>query len=99
MDHYYHRTQHVLAERFARLLSAWLENLPRGGWSGSVDELGLELDRLNESGKFFAFVPYKSGLSKTLSGHETTVAAAGWRLSFRRTAKVRFIEFTRAAKR
>lgn len=95
MDTYHARTQQLLADRFVRLLAAWLQKLPRAGWSGSVDSLGLELDRLNEEGKFFAFVPFKSGLSKTLLTHESAVTAAGWSVSFRRTAKARTIVFTR----
>ena len=95
MDRYHARTQQLLRERFGRLLAAWLATLPPEGWSGGVDSLRRELDRLNESGSFHAYVPSKSGLSKALLDSGPGIQAAGWAVAFRRTAKARTVALTR----
>ena len=90
-----YRYRQIHLTRFRALLGAWLGTLPAGGWAGSVDELNAELERVNAAGRHFAFVPTSSGLSKAIGTAAATVAGAGWRVEFTRTAKARTIVFTR----
>jgi hypothetical protein len=82
-------------ERFGEVITSWLAKLPREAWCGTNDTLGAELDELNESGKFYAYIPWKSGLSKALLHAEPAITAVGWVLSFPRTAQARLIQFTK----
>ena len=83
-------------DRFRRLLSAWLATLPPDGWTGGVAELFAALDSFESAGKFYAFVPSSSGLTKKLLSHDDTIRAAGFALRIGRTKSARFIAFRRA---
>ena len=86
----------AVAARFDRLLTAWLGSLP-DGWEGTPRELADVLEAWNESGRFFALVPH-SGLPALLDRNAATIAAAGWRAAYRRTAAARLVSFTRVRK-
>src|SRR5262245_48725388 len=87
----YSRYQTTAEDRFRRLLSARLATLPPDGWTGGVAELFAALDAFECAGKFFAFVPTGSALTKALLRDELTVHAAGFALRIGRTKAARFI--------
>ena len=93
----YVRYQATQTERFRRLLSAWLATLPPDGWSGGVMELFAALDVFESAGKFIAFVPTGSALTKALLHDEPTIRAAGFAVRIGRTKSARFITFAPAS--
>ena len=46
----------TVADRFRKLLAAWLSTLPATGWKGGTGELFDALETLNVAGKFFTIV-------------------------------------------
>jgi hypothetical protein len=88
----YARYQATAEDRFRRLLSAWLATLPPDGWIGGVAELFVTLNAFERAGKFSAFVPTGSALTKALLRDEPTIRAAGFVLVVGRTKSGRFLK-------
>ncbi len=89
----YARYQATAEERFRRLLVAWLATLPRDGWTGGAAELFAALDAFEREGRFCAYVPTGSALTKALIREVSTVRAAGFALGTKRTKAARSIVF------
>src|SRR5262249_24735185 len=87
----YARYRATAEDRFRRLLSAWLATLPPDGWTGGVAELFAALNMFEREGKFHAFVPTGSALTKAVLRDETTTLAAGFALRIGRTKAARFV--------
>jgi hypothetical protein len=81
----------------AGLVLRWLALRRCGEWVGSIGELGCEFAALSERERHHCYVPLGCGLTKALQRLTAAIAAAGWRVEWRRTAAVRLIAFTRAA--
>lgn len=75
--------------RFRELLTRWLDRRP-GGWSGTAGDLWDELENWRGR-KGWEYVPGRNALAGRLEAAADALAAAGWRLSFRRTAAARRI--------
>lgn len=86
------RYQEKLRQRFPWFLSRWLAKLPAAGWQGTSRELW---DAMESARRPFDLIPAPNALVNALDEHADRVAAAGFRVRARRTARVRLVVLER----
>ena len=92
---YHARCMAVHRERFIQVVRSWLAGLPAEGWRGGTEALGAELDRVKAKHKVPVYVPWSSGLTKTVEDLLPAIEAAGWTVRRTRTARARLITFVK----
>jgi hypothetical protein len=94
---YSRRIRQTSQSRFQELLASWLRQLPASGFAGSVGDLQDSLTDFQAGNVVhsYALVPAGAGLSKALAAAESVILAAGFRLTFTRTATSRTITLAR----
>lgn len=92
------RYQQTHIERFHSIITTWLASIEGDRWEGRVPELREQINRATAKVPAKTYVPSGSALTKTMLSAGHVIAAAGWKMEFRRTTRARVVVFSRVAK-